>query len=330
MAEGAWVPAFDSLWASQKTARVAREMKTSIDVAGSKFLRLMAWMRDHTPSGDLEGVDRATLARAIGLATERDKDDVAGARGEAFVHALVEANFVSRDARQHVKGWEEGPGRLVNKREEDRLRKEHDRSGHPSAIIACPRCRRSSDGQGANTPVNTGRSARAPESVQRKSVGRPMEVPRTERTGTTEQTEQGTPYPRSVDRTGLRPIREAVASVLTEPLEGEAREERLLAVMPTLAEADDEWRGALEDVACRMLNSQAFETWFQKTRLERTTVGAIVRFPNAFAREWVQKKYAQLVERALDVPSGSVLYLLEGEELAELEGAAAGAKDAAK
>jgi len=296
MAEGAWVPAFDSLWTSQKTARLAKELRTSNDVAGAKFLRLMSWMRDHATSGDLGPVDRATLARALGLATENLKDEVAGERGDRFYRALVSAGFLMENTRGHVKGWEDGPGKLVDRRATDRLRKEHDRpEGHPSPgdgggithpspghrggkaqrvfVSECPKCRKDAD---AGTPTTTATRAMAsagiPEERPKRPNGLPLEFPRTETTETTERTEQGAPYPRPVGRTRgtaeLETVGERQASALLEGATGR-------------------WRDALQALLIAGLTNANLCTWFAGTTLEGRDGWAIVRAPNSFQVEWL-------------------------------------------
>lgn len=340
MAEGAWVPAFDSLWTSEKTARLAKDLRTSTDVAGAKFLRLMSWMRDQYPSGDLGPADRATMARVLGLATANVKDDVAAERGETFYQALLSAGFLVESTRGHVKGWEDGPGKLVDRRASDRLRKEHDRpEGHPPPgdgrgmaeprsgdargkaqrvrLDACPKCRKEAEAeQTGKTGTFAGRSTGRPPEMQRRPEPVPQEFPRTERTERTEQREQGAPYPRPVGRMGgFRRVGEQLQTTVSEPLEGEAREERLQRLLPVLAMVPNPtWRRALEDIACRTSVAN-FETWFQHTALEQRDGWAIIRVPNAFAREWLESKYRQLVGEVLKTQATRVIFALADQQV---------------
>lgn len=317
MAEGAWVPAFDSLWTSQKTARLAKELRTSTDVAGAKFLRLMAWMRDHRPNGELGPADRATMARAIGLAGDTTRDADAADRGERFYQALVRATFLTPDERGFVRGWKDGPGRIVDRREADRLRKEHTSltNPHMGYVQGCPKCRDLfSQGKpiAAGVPAAVSSGTAAP--IRRNSAGTEEAFRRNSDRENRENRENREPPPptRSVDRTGPRGPAEQAAPV-TYPLEGAAREERLAELLVPLATApDDETRQMLEELAVRMTTTN-FLTFFQKARLERTTIGAVVRLPNGFVRDFVEAKFRPLFAQVLELPVGAVLFLVEGE-----------------
>lgn len=289
MAEGAWVPAFDSLWSSPKTASLARAMRVSRYHAGGLFLDLMRWMRDNVESGDLGPVDRAAIARALGLATSKDKDDLASARGMTLYRQLVEARFLTEDERGHVVGWEDGPGKLVTSRREDRLRKAHERSGHLTPERDCPKCRRLSEGQPPQA-----RSARPP--TPSMSTGQAPDVHRTsERRETTEKRETRTPVPPA-----------------------QALDTRALATA-LLEDTSPPWRDALRRLRGGM-SETAFASWFRDTELEQFEGAAIVRVPNAFARDWLRGKYLVQLRLALEdlkvVPRGGRIHVLtRGESL---------------
>jgi hypothetical protein len=125
VADGAWVPCYDSLWRSPKTSVLARELKKTPYHAGGLWLALLAWMRDVAENGNLGAVDRASLARALELATSGESEIRAAAKGEALYKALVAARFV--DDRGYVSGWEDGPGRLIHERSRARERKRDER-----------------------------------------------------------------------------------------------------------------------------------------------------------------------------------------------------------
>lgn len=304
MAEGAWVPAFDSLWDSPKTQRLARRVEgltkvrglLAVEVAGSKFLKLMAWMRDNASSGDLGPVDRASIALVVGLAASKDRHELAAQRGQAFYDWLVEAEFISSDGRGHVKGWEEGPGKLVLKREADRLRKEHERTSgaaHPSPVDNCSHCRAMSGGNVRRT------STKAPAAAP-ASTGLLKPIPslstRTERTDTTDRT--GNPPPPALSRgpDGRTP--------------GEAARD-------VLESATGRWREALQQLLLLGVSNTNLATWFRGTVLEPREDVVIVRVPNAFSREWLEGHYRREVARVLEVETDRVVFALEGQVVQE-------------
>lgn len=311
MAEGAWVPAYDTLWSSRKTRRLARDVRSfmgaidTADVAGAKFLRLMSWMRENVPSGDLGSIDRATIALAIGLARPTDKHDVQVARGEAFYRSLVGAEFISDDARGHVRGWEEGPGKLVARREEDRLRKEHQRSGHGRTMggrgsdegrtmgggrylegsshtqfhTGCPTCRRAAD---QNSPVSAPTrpaSAGRPQDSTTVSSGRPQDVRRRGEERRGEKQEESPQPPPAAPDGDARARAELLIASADEPLQ------------TALATLLDDGR----------LTSTAVVTFFAGTRLEQPGGNGswTLWVPNEFVRDWVRQRYVGSLREAL-------------------------------
>lgn len=300
MAEGAWVPAFDSLWTSPKTASLSRAMRVSRYHAGGLFLDLMRWMRDNVETGDLGPVDRAAIARALGLATTRDKDDLASARGMTLYRQLVEARFLTDDPRGHVIGWEDGPGKLVTSRREDRLRKAHERSGHLTPEQGCPKCRRLSDGQKPNAST-----LRPP--VPSVSTGQATDVHRTsERRERTERTEN--------------PLAPSAGA-------GHAGATGQPSVDEIVSGASSPWREALVRLRDGM-SANNFVTWFRDTSLVlRERGGARVEVPNAFATEWLRTKYVRQIRMVLEelevIEQGEGLEVVERGTVLESETAAA-------
>lgn len=299
MAEGAWVPAFASLWTSPKTAKLAKTMHCSTDVAGAKFLRLMSWMLDHAPSGDLGPADLATVARAVGLATEKTRDSYAAARGQAFVQALVSARFATADERRHVVGWTEGPGRLVARREADRMRKDHSRAGHEGAPVSgCPSCRRGPDTRNRS---NGGHSAGSPLDSGAVSAGQEGPVRRTSARTEQNRTEQNsTPLP-------------------TRPTDSEVRRAPAEQVGELVAagQVTPEWGQALVVLSERMTRPN-WETWWRRSRLEVSDGAAVVRVPNAFTQDWIRSKYVGVLRQVLEecgLVRPVVAVLVEGEQL---------------
>lgn len=314
MAEGAWVPAFDSLWGSRKTRRMARDVRRfspTVDyaeVAAAKFLKLIRWMRENAPSGDLGPVDRAAIALAVDIVRPTDKHELQVSRGEAFYRALVDAEFVSDDPRGHVRGWSDGPGRLVHRREEDRLRKEHERSGHGQANPACPRCRRVSDGQPAERAANTARSATTardrPSDVHRTRGDRPTEV-RPDSTQQRQQREQRTPQPPARKR---GQDEGSVGTTARSPGE-------VLARQVLDGAGDPRWRDALQALLIGGMTAANLATWFADSSLEERDGWAIVRVPNDFARERLETKYRPDVARALGLESSRVVFARRGHDV---------------
>lgn len=300
MAEGAWVPTFDSLWDSSKTQRLARRVEVltkvrgvlAVEIAGAKFLKLMGWMRDNASSGDLGPVDRASIALVVGLASPKDRHELAAARGQSFYDWLVEAEFISAEPRGHVKGWEEGPGKLVAKREADRLRKEHERTSgaaHASPVDNCYHCRALSSGNVRRTSTKV--PTPAPLSG---GLLKPVTALSNAQREQTQQTEQGTPPPPARSR-GQEP----------RPPDEAARE--------VLEGASGRWREALQALLLLGVSNTNLATWFRGTVLEQREDVSIVRVPNAFAREWIEGHYRREVARVLEIRAEDVVVALEGQ-----------------
>lgn len=123
MAEGAWIPVFDSIWTSPKTKALARELRIRADTAAGLFLRVLMHARDHVESGDLGGVPVDTLATWAGIGGDFD---IYRAKAD-LLPAMKKAKLVTDDDRAHVVGWEDGPGKLAAKRARERERKAEDR-----------------------------------------------------------------------------------------------------------------------------------------------------------------------------------------------------------
>ena len=319
MAEGAWVPVYDSLWESQKTTRLARELKVPIENAGVKFLKLCAWARDHVESGELGRVaDRSLLAKATGLAA---------GRGDELYRALQVAHFISDDERGYIVGWEDGPGKLVESRRIDRLRKAHDRGAHDSAQVGgCPKCARAAVGAATSQASATvrpgtgdGRASHVTGTSQARatnsSIGRPVPVSpqstgqtptlSTDRTAspdlsigrppdavtlstrreTTETREKDKNVPPSPQDTPAKP-------------DGEDQAARLAWVLASAGE-EHRWRDVITELA-KTHPLANIETWFTTTRVETFGGGGLVVVaPNAFASEWLASKYTRPIQDAM-------------------------------
>jgi hypothetical protein len=306
VAEGAWVPAFDSIWSSQKTARVAKELRTSSDVAGAKFLRLMSWMRDHRPNGELGTADRATWARAIGLANDTTRDSDAAERGNRFYRALVEAAFVTSDERGFVRGWADGPGRIVSRRETDRLRKAHPNhpdsspnaytlATHPGQILikGCPKC----------DLITSPAKPIATAVPDRPSTGTTSQFPRNE-----------TPVPQEFQRTGRTGSREQGAPTPLAPPEMDTTRTQADLLVATSPEP---WATVITKLREHGMNSGTIVGILGGTRLESTDGNGAwaVRAPNAFARDFIESKYVPQIREAMREASivvTSLVVLTEG------------------
>lgn len=121
MAEGAWIPAYDSIWTHQKTRKLANALRMPVNYAVGTILRLYVYARDHYPTGDLAGIDPELLARVTDIGSVNDRGNELRDRGVRFLNALVEAGFLKGETL-HISGWEDGPGKLVEKRARDRDR----------------------------------------------------------------------------------------------------------------------------------------------------------------------------------------------------------------
>lgn len=278
MAEGSWVPAFDSLWRHRKTEKLVKSdlpAQRRHAMAGL-WLEVCAWARDACESGDLGSVSPGTIAKAVGLPE---------ARGEQLIRALIDAELVSPDGRHHVVGWEEGAGRIVEKRKKEREKKKRQRGGTTRAEGAD----RSSTGRFLPVSPGTGESgppgpsARVPRDVPRDradvSPGRReekrVEVP---------------PYPLA----GTRDAGAAPASV-----------EAGVRVELVLATAGEPWRTVLERLLGD-LGRTNFLTWFEHARFEQRDGRVLVRVPNAFAADWIERKYSGKLRQVLEAEVGAV------------------------
>ena len=79
-----------------------------------------------------------------------------------------------------------------------------------------------------------------------------------------------------------------------------------------LDQADERWRGVLRELCDEGLTSYALATFFVRTHLEQQGDFAIVRAPNAFAVDWLTKRYRPQVAEQLGLPTSRVLFVLEG------------------
>lgn len=284
MAEGAWIPVFDSIWTHPKTAKLARELRVTNEVAAAKFLRLLAWAREAAESGELGHVDPAAIAEAVGLRRDSDGPVDVARRGQRFLEALIAAGFVTRRERDEggnvtgrhavvtvkVTGWDDGPGKLVERRRKERQKKAEQRAREKTGALSQPVPRDTSgrpEGQGATVPRD----------IPRLSLDRAEES--------------------RADKTYPPPPRPASAG--TKGTNGAGRNDPRDEAELLIATASAPWSDALVRIRAQLPSAQAFVTWYGKTELEVEGRHYVVKVPNAFAMEWLRSRYVKLTRDAL-------------------------------
>lgn len=339
MAEGAWNPAFDSIWRHRKIERLSRETaKIPIQrrhaVAGM-FLELMAWARDTVEDGDLGRADPGDLAAAVGLPRSR---------GAELLAALKASHLVSDDARAHVTGWEDGPGKLVERRRKERQKKADQR-----ARDAAEKASRSAEEQAARdrqARLDQARASSQPRPTdkpldevlrQTESPSTPVSTERALSLGTSQGTTGDVPGDVPQQRRREESRREPPTPTASLGTRGSALGNGSIGkrgALEIIQGATGLWREVLEILAPAYTEG-TFVSWYARTRLEEELDAGgshryVVICPNAFALEWVSKRYRLEVKSAIataahrDIDGLEVLFRLEGgprePDVVELEG----------
>lgn len=327
MAEGAWVPVFDSIWTHQKTARLARELRVTPEIAAAKLLRLYAWARDRVESGDLGTVqDRSLIAEAVGLPKRR---------GEELYAALATAELITSDGQGHISGWEDGPGMLVRSRREDRMRKQHERAGHPRPVDDCPKCRRAGPESAARkggksvetAAVSGGKSvdSHSPSAghgatLHRVSAGQMEDDPRPDWSKARQDLSLSVGRPKDAAPLSERTDRQTDRYTPTPTPSGGHGDARGEAEAIVTTAEPALWGAALAILRTRMTASQVV-TWFRASTLEERGDGYVVRVANAFTVEWLRGHCAATIREALTSARGAsfdeLVIACAGERLPE-------------
>lgn len=316
MAEGAWIPAFDSIWNHRKTSALSRAMakipsQRRHAIAGM-FLELMSWARDTVDDGDLGRVDPGDLAAAVGIPR---------ARGGELLEALKLANLVTNDDRAHVLGWEDGPGKLVERRAKDRRKKADQRAREATERETKAKA------EGVDRDRNLARNN--PQPIGSPSAPRAAQVS-SERPATPVRVEEPLSQGRPQGHLDLSP-----GTSLGESRQEKSRQEPHSPIAPlgtggrgngavgrpsamaVIEGADGLWREVLEELAKGMTEG-TFVSWWIGTDLVFDGTTYIVTMPNAFALSWVKGKYLELVRSAIaktlgTTPQGlAVTFTLKG------------------
>ena len=137
----AWLEAHQELPRHPKTKRFARMLKISIPQAVGHLFLLWWWALDYAENGDLSKYDAYDLADAV----QWDGDP------EEFLSAMIECGpgetcgFIEKDEDGNIfiHDWDKYSGRLVEKREKNRIRKAEERK-NKSAKISAKKSKKSS------------------------------------------------------------------------------------------------------------------------------------------------------------------------------------------
>lgn len=289
MAEGSWVPAFVSLWKGPKAAKLAQaNLGQRRHAAGGLFLELMGWALDACESGDLGTVAPAVLAEAVGL--KPGGGLTLAQRGQELLAALKAAGFVSDDERAHVKGWDDGAGKLIARRTYERERKRSQRgqtgarptSGDGQGDLSG----RSGEGQGRGLSLQTTGVGRGP--VPRDTLRPVVQIVRA-----AETVSQGRPPGHGV----VVPVQSTESTERTPPTPpGTTKGHEAAAVDPKVAAAflieaaPEPWRSALEAFG-NGHGQGALVTWFAGATFALVGSGAEVTLLNDFQATFVGQRF---------------------------------------
>ena len=147
----AWIESHQSLAAHRKTRRLSKELGVSKPQAIGHLHLLWWWCMDNAPDGQLSDIDHDEIS------------EVAMWEGEpfTFMQALIASGFVdtSDDGSTVLHDWHDYAGKLIEKREKDRIRKSESRlADSPTAVVK--------------------KVSASPKSVQRTSIGQVMDSPK--------------------------------------------------------------------------------------------------------------------------------------------------------
>lgn len=116
----AWIELHQTLPSHRKTLRLRRLLQIRTPQAVGHLCMLWLWALDNAPDGDLTGFGADELAEVAGW-TGRDPG--------RFVRALAEAGFLDAgpEGALVLHDWSDYAGRLMEQREQARLRKQRQR-----------------------------------------------------------------------------------------------------------------------------------------------------------------------------------------------------------
>ena len=114
----AWFEAHETLARHPKTLKLARLLKTERRYAVGLLYDLFSWgLTAADKDGCLNGLDASDIASAL--------DAPPGKKAQALVDALVASEFLDfQGDAYYIHNWYDYAGKLMDKRESDRKRKE--------------------------------------------------------------------------------------------------------------------------------------------------------------------------------------------------------------
>lgn len=115
----AWIEVHQGLREHRKTYACAEKLKISRVVMVGTLVSLWLWALDNAQDGSLYGISNLTIARVCDWPEKKAAD---------LINALVECGWLDKDGDiMRIHDWMEYAGRLMDRREKDKVRKKNSR-----------------------------------------------------------------------------------------------------------------------------------------------------------------------------------------------------------
>ena len=125
----AWIEVHQGLREHRKTYACAEKLKISRVVMVGTLVSLWLWALDNAQDGSLYGISNLTIARVCDWPEKKAAD---------LINALVECGWLDKDGDiMRIHDWMEYAGRLMDRREKDKVRKKNSRK-KPVTSEGCP------------------------------------------------------------------------------------------------------------------------------------------------------------------------------------------------
>jgi hypothetical protein len=109
----AWIEIHQSLTTHRKTLELADQLNISPVQAAGHLVFFWLWALDNAPNGALDGISPRMIARSASWNRSVDQ----------FVSSMIDAGFIDEvEGVLSIHNWEDYAGRLIQRREYDRLR----------------------------------------------------------------------------------------------------------------------------------------------------------------------------------------------------------------
>jgi len=120
----AWIESHQELGRHPKTRKLARMLDITVPAAIGHLHLLWWWALDFAEDGDIGRFDAEDIADAAQWHSD----------AELFVRALVDTEFVDDDDSLHLHDWHDYAGKLIERRNADRMRKRQERKANQKRL----------------------------------------------------------------------------------------------------------------------------------------------------------------------------------------------------